>query len=356
MLGLVLSDLHLSAGIHTGGVYIENDCKAAIDAVASKIKDVPIEFALLPGDVFNSTKADSVELKLASYLIKKLDVPCYVIQGNHDRGEYNIMTVCFDCVDLNNETVTLKDGTKIAGIKHIENREEMLQRLDSLDPDIDILLCHLPVSPFSTFNGSLQMAAADIAKGLLTIVGDTHITDAYEFLRNPEDPSSRAIVLSPGFLYPANKTELMTGNPGFCFIDTQGHGKMPIIYNVSLPKRQAYEFRDFNEKAFTDIAEKHKDELTPIVYVPRHIVQQTMELNLRIITVPVAVRVVIDDVMTHHEHSGKTLRERFNELAVACSLRDNLPVDVVDIADALIFGSDPANYMETIMQQKDVKG
>jgi hypothetical protein len=65
------------------------------------------------------------------------------------------------------------------------------------------------MAPFSTF-GDSNIAVDECPKGKVVIVGDTHKPDVYA--------QDERCVISPGCLFPASKTELLSGYAGSGFI------------------------------------------------------------------------------------------------------------------------------------------
>lgn len=203
---LILSDLHLDTPRGELKRFDIEDAEVAIRSLKQYTEG--IDAVVIAGDIFNAVKNDSVPFHLLSMLKETLkDIPQkYTIRGNHDRARFSILEDMLGYKALTWEKESIGCGLSISGcdFTDIDTHREYLATADS-----DILVCHFPMSPFSTFRDS-NISVNECPEGKVVIVGDTHKPDVYA--------QDDRCVISPGCLFPANKSELLSGYAGSGFI------------------------------------------------------------------------------------------------------------------------------------------
>lgn len=235
---LILSDLHLDTPRGELKRFDIEDAEAAIESLREYTKG--ISAVIIAGDIFNAVKNDSVPFHLLGKLNEVLkDIPKkYTIRGNHDRARFSILEDMLGYTALTQEKEILENDLSISGcdFTDIDTHREYLNTADS-----DILVCHFPMSPFSTF-GDSNIFVNDCPEDKVVIVGDTHKPQVYT-----EDDRC---VISPGCLFPANKTELLSGYAGSGFIldITKEDGSLDLsLKQISLRKRFGADLSSIND-------------------------------------------------------------------------------------------------------------
>lgn len=206
---LILSDLHLD---QPKGDLRRFDLEDPITAIRS-LRDYTkgIEAVIIAGDIFDSVRIDSTALHLMKELNEELkSIPLkFSIRGNHDRSRFSILEDVFGFTSLSGEkNIRVPGDITLSGCDYtdIDAHRKYLNEATS-----DILVCHFPMSPFSSF-GEGNISVSECPENKVVIVGDTHKQDAYL-------QGDRCIV-SPGCLFPANKTEILSNACGTGFIMT----------------------------------------------------------------------------------------------------------------------------------------
>ena len=204
---LILSDLHLDKPRGELKKFDIEDAEVAIQSLGEYTEG--IDAVVIAGDIFNATRVDSIPLHLLNMLGTQIkDIPQkYTIRGNHDRARFSILEDMLGYTALKPyENIDIGDGITISGcdFTDIDTHREYLSKATS-----DILLCHFPMSPFSTFS-DLNISVNDCPEDRVVIVGDTHKPDVYA--------ENNRCVISPGCLFPADKTEILSGHAGTGFI------------------------------------------------------------------------------------------------------------------------------------------
>lgn len=203
---LILSDLHLDTPRGELKRFDIADAEAAIESLSTYTEG--IDAVIIAGDIFNAVKNDSVPFHLLSKLDEVLkDIPKkYTIRGNHDRARFSILEDMLGYTALSERKESIGCGLTISGcdFSDIDTHREYLNTADS-----DILVCHFPMAPFSTF-GDSNLSVNDCPENRVVIVGDTHKPEVYA--------EGDKCVISPGCLFPADKTEILSGHAGSGFI------------------------------------------------------------------------------------------------------------------------------------------
>lgn len=242
MIGLVISDLHLVPEYQTGGLRLTGDCEFALAQLSKLVEQCKPDVIIGAGDFTNAPAINSEEIRLLCDLHNILDnsgAVCMGIQGNHDRGKYFTSALLSSSMSDINGVVMDVDGIGIKGIKNIPDLHTYRELIRASN-DCDILVLHARMSPFSNFDGVEALSTDDVPPDVFTIVGDTHVTQYY----NNELPfctGTNKRVLSPGFLFPRNKTELEHAEPAVCILElckTEGLPVEVVVHEVPLLRRR----------------------------------------------------------------------------------------------------------------------
>lgn len=225
---LALSDLHLGYPRGELRQFKDEDVLFAIKQVAKLVSESNYDCVIIAGDIFNSTEVNGEEIRLLNKLsealkpVKPSNILC--IRGNHDRDRYSIPKYTHGFVDLNDTVVTI-GGFKIAGCNYSsgERHREFLRTADA-----DILVCHFPMSPFASF-GDNPITIDECPDDKVVIVGDTHKPDVCL--------KANKAAVSPGCLFPANKSELLSGFAGSCYdlvVSRDESGELGVIFTQNM--------------------------------------------------------------------------------------------------------------------------
>lgn len=277
---LILSDCHLREKIYTQGKKLEGDAEYSIEQIKKISEIVKPTGVIIAGDIFDRKSIDGSEIKLARKLIsetkRKIPAsPVFVIQGNHDVGDKNLLEEIEDVVNINNKVVEL-EGIKIKGFDWSYNTIQMFRNKEGGSApaapaaDCDILVLHESMRPFSNFGNPNKLSIDDMPVNALCIVGDTHLP---EFITKTTDTGMK-YVLSPGCLYPTDKTEFLRESAAVWIadVDKDSEGNIHVeTQKVPLSVRQAYDFSDTDvSTVLSHVAngtEGHA--LKPVLYVNR---------------------------------------------------------------------------------------
>ena len=201
---LVMSDEHLRNSIRTMGVTLEEDCREAIRKVKEVCDVLKPDLVIHAGDIFDQRKVSPEELHLFRELMDATGVPeerHLTIQGNHDRGGEEAIPQSLGCTSLNGFVYKFNNKLKITGWDYDQSLATDRDRIGSLDADIEVL--HFPMSPFNN-RVETALKLEDVKENRITIIGDTHVSKLIK--------KGKRTILSPGALFPQNKTELCNDN------------------------------------------------------------------------------------------------------------------------------------------------
>lgn len=236
---LILSDLHLDTPRGDLKIFDLEDPEKAIESLSGYTEG--IDAVIIAGDIFNAVKVDSVPMHLLGKLNEVLkDIPKkYTIRGNHDRGRFSILEDTLGYTALNSTPIEIAEGISISGcdFSDIETHREYLKSATS-----DILVCHFPMSPFSTFSDS-NIDVSECPCKRVVIVGDTHKPGVYT--------ANDSCVISPGCLFPADKTEILSGYAGSAFLLNIGrkYGELDVgLSQIWLNSRSGHDLSAIKDK------------------------------------------------------------------------------------------------------------
>lgn len=362
----IFSDLHPMQHITTGGVRLEGDCLYAIRQIGEYLNTIKLDAAFFPGDLLDAVRADGSELKLLKQLFNTIDehqqIPKFMIQGNHDKGLYAIPEICFQTVNLDGKTIKLLDTEiTVAGIKYQPDQTVLRERLKEIQADI--LLCHVGMQPFANFEQEHPITPDDFPANTLAFVGDTHITQVYE------DPESGKTIVSPGFLYPTDKTEFLHSQPGFTVLviaasedeKQQLGGKRFQLFSLTLKKRAAWNLVKQGEGApaardavacWADSLDSDvRSALKPVVYVRKDQID-AYDWPDDVIPIPVNTATLSVDADTDYEAAeASSIVERIRQV-VGVLLKDDRDQEAVTALCIELMASDkPAAFLSDYVER-----
>lgn len=210
---LLISDLHLNKPRGELKRFGTIDAEIALASLKSLAEQQLYDAAIIAGDVFNGTTVSSEELHLLKNLNEALfTIPAdkiYCLEGNHDRAKFSILSDMLGYTELypagTYKTFEIGDGITVCGCDYAnsETHREFLS-----EKRADIMTCHMPMVPFASF-GDNPVSVKDCPEDCVVVVGDTHKPEVYS--------TDNRCVISPGCLFPADKTELLSGYAGSAF-------------------------------------------------------------------------------------------------------------------------------------------
>lgn len=361
----IFSDLHPMDHITTGGVRLEGDCLYAIQQIEEYLNTIRLDAAFFPGDLLDAVRADGSELKLLKKLFDVIDkhqiIPKFMIQGNHDKGLVAIPEVCFQAINLDGLTVQLPGTTTtIAGIKYQPDQAVFREKLKNTAADI--LICHVSMQPFANFESEHPITPDDFPDNVLAFVGDTHLTQVYE------NPARGQTIVSPGFLYPTDKTEFLHGQPGFTVLvlattqeDQQTIGGRFQLFPFKLNKRAALNLvqKEGDAPAARDSVAVWADSLDadirsvlkPVVYVRKDRLDD-YDWPEDVIQIPVNTANIVVDTDTDYEAAeASSIVERIRQV-VGVLLSDDRDQEAVTALCIELMGSDkPASVLSDYVER-----
>lgn len=301
----------------------------------------PFDFFVIAGDIFDSVSVNPSSIHLACLLRDALsDIPeGYIIRGNHDRADYNMLEDMFGWTQLYSDKVSYVRNSEItiSGINYSsdDDHRKYLQAAPS-----DIMVLHASMKPFGGFTEGC-LSAAECPKDRVVIVGDTHVSGVY--LQDDR------CVLSPGNLFPLNKSEITSGNSGSCFILTisKSDGELDVDMSpVRFTVRKALSLMDIaspeeliGNKDLNELLINSKDSLTPVVYVRRELVDYVPD-GLIAVGRSVAEDLSADISSVSSADDGGDALTRFQTLLSGFFSQDDRQEDLVRLSLDLITSED----------------
>lgn len=278
---LVLSDEHLRESIRTAGVTLEGDCRFAINQIKTLCDTIKPNIVIHAGDIFNQRNVSPEELNLFRELLKAAGVPensHYTIQGNHDRGGDRPIPQSLGCSNLNNTITPVNVEDVALTLWGRDYDQEIVEDKITGEHGALVHVLHFPCRPFNNRVESALTVDEMFPKSLV-IIGDTHVAKLVS-------TKSLSLVLSPGALFPQNKTELCNSknSTGVWLIMVKSSHKISKKDIIQLPliSRRGLDLTSVNDveevtnriRAFlTEVSEEPKKlglevtPLTPVVYI-----------------------------------------------------------------------------------------
>lgn len=276
---LVLSDEHLRESIRTAGVTLEGDCRFAISQIGTLCRTINPDIVIHAGDTFNQRNVSPEELNLFKSLLEATGVSehlHFTIQGNHDRGGETPIPLSFGCSTLSQETTNVETLRLELDMWGRDYDPDVLKDKITGSHKANINVLHFPCKPFNN-RVENSLSVDDMYPRSLTIIGDTHLAKLVE-------GKDESLVLSPGALFPQNKTELCSRNSTGAWLITMNSPHILKKEIIQLPfiSRRGIDLtgvKDVEEaqKRVKNFLKEVKEEpkrlglevapLTPVVYV-----------------------------------------------------------------------------------------
>lgn len=273
---LSLADLHLGRNRGELSCFGTEDCEYAIKQLSKIYEENKIDYTIIAGDIVNGTSINDEEQHLLALLKNILNEyqkdKVFLIRGNHDRARYDTMQEMFGFIQLTDTPINISKFHTISGC-NFKDKETHLNYLKT--NKADIMVCHLPMSPFSTFSVD-AVPASECQPDKIVIVGDTHKPGIYS--------NHGGLVISVGCLFPKDKSEILSGYAGYACIlelDESLEGLETVgVLPIPLKKRFGADLTRLN--TYTDISEgvdsiraskSLNRDLTPVLYVNNSLYQ-----------------------------------------------------------------------------------
>ena len=254
---LIISDTHLRPR-HHAGVKLEGDCVYAIKALGEWCRENKPEACLHGGDIFGMSRASGEELKLWHMLNEEVGCPMYYVPGNHERDSLDNRASLAEGTRVGTRLqpgqIYEIDGYRVTGLDGEMLNRGLREKLPSV-PMADILVMHSPLKQINSFSNE-ALDIEEIPKHKLIICGDTHKT----WMGTRKDGST---VVSPGCLFPQNKTELLEADRS-CGFATYSNGQVQLH---RLKHRKVFSLPRLTEALIQSISAQ-ADGLPPVVFAP----------------------------------------------------------------------------------------
>lgn len=343
---LTLADLHLGRNRGELSCFNTEDCEYAIKQLSDIYSNQKIDFTVLAGDIVNGTSINDEEQHLLALLKNVLNKhqkdKVFLIRGNHDRARYDTMEEMFGFTQLTDRPFKISKYHTISGC-NFKDREAHLKYLK--ENKADILVCHLPMSPFSTFTSD-AISASDCPKDKVVIVGDTHKPAIYT--------AHGGLVISVGCLFPKDKSELLSGYSGYlglieldenvAGLDTIGFTQIPLKKRFGADLTSFSNASDLVDGFMLDPAYKGRNrDLMPVLYVRNSIYQALIDEDLlsdfKIFGVPYCDESDQQELQTTDVDSEDTL-DAIKKIVENLFSDDPKKVEIVELTSNLIITDD----------------
>jgi DNA repair exonuclease SbcCD nuclease subunit len=229
MKALILSDLHIEAKTRWSTEVNED-----LEYLIQQLKELPAETfnfdcVIVAGDTTDRPRENATVIKNLARLFKAvnpLDKPVYVINGNHDAGADNYLSTVCNSIRVEEGMLQIVDK-QVAFLDYTNHLDYVRTYLKHEEPDIFVI--HQSSKPFIDIDieDLPVMKIEDYPMDKICIVGDTHVPAIYH--------SEGRYIISPGTLYPHNKTELLKEANFLMILDTDN--KENLINAIPLKKR-----------------------------------------------------------------------------------------------------------------------
>lgn len=201
---LIVSDLHIEDKSRWS-LSAENE---DLQYVIQQLKNLPketfdVDAILVCGDTTDKPKENATVIKNLRELFDSLNPlgkPVYVINGNHDAGNDNYLESIHKHAEyVGGKTLTVGDCT-LSFMDYCNDLDKVREFLKQEGSDIKVI--HQSSAPFIglEIEGLPILHVEDYPTDTICLVGDTHVPGLYD--------ANNKFILSPGSLYPHNKTEL----------------------------------------------------------------------------------------------------------------------------------------------------
>lgn len=265
MRALVLSDLHIEDKSRWSTTDQNEDLEFLLEQLKSMSEETfDVDCILVCGDTTDRPRENANVVKHLQRLFEAVNPnkrPVYVINGNHDTGKDNYLTAVCGATHVGGQQIKVKDKT-IAFLDYTNNLDAAREFLKTATADI--LVIHQSSAPFIglKIEDLPILHVEDYPDNNLCFVGDTHIAGIYT--------DKNKFIVSPGTLYPHNKTEIINEDNYLITLDTDN--LQEPVKAVMLEKRPgiALESKKSVESIKSSVEKflTSESRLRPIIWVP----------------------------------------------------------------------------------------
>lgn len=272
MKALLLSDLHIEAKTRWSKSDTNEDLNFLIEQLNALPKETfDVDCIIVSGDTTDRPRENATVISNLQKLFKAVNPfnkPVYVINGNHDAGTDNYLTAICNCHRVTDTVINVNDRN-IAFLDYTNNLDKVREFLQQKEPDIFVI--HQSSQPF--INLDIEdlpiLKVEDYPLHKICIVGDTHIPAAYN------DENGRFIV-SPGSLYPHNKTEVLHSANYLMILDTANPSDpikaIPLKKRSGIALESSKDLESINLSVEKQLASESP--LKPIIWLPDYAKEQ----------------------------------------------------------------------------------
>jgi predicted phosphodiesterase len=357
---LLISDLHLNKPRGELKRFGTIDAEIALASLKSLAEQQLYDAAIIAGDVFNGVDRNSDEIHLVKNDYGDISLEqalssipqdkIYCITGNHDRGTYNSISDMLGYRYLYRNgtymSYEIGEGITVCGCDYVNTETH---RAFLSEKRADIMVCHMPMIPFASF-GDNQVSVKDCPEDCVVVVGDTHKPDVY--------CSDNRLVISPGCLFPADKTELTSGCAGSAYTlkISKNNGELSIdgLDNHSLETRFGCVLSSISTsdelsgviKAIRDSG-RVSGQLKPVLYIPESVPVPDVD-DFEIIK----LSETSEDVATEVEVAGLDDTDLYGKIDKIMSkmLEGNIDSEKVsELTRDLIMSDDPSQVIQNFV-------
>jgi DNA repair exonuclease SbcCD nuclease subunit len=272
MKALLLSDLHIEAKTRWSKSDTNEDLNFLIEQLNTLPKETfDVDCIIVSGDTTDRPRENATVISNLQKLFKAVnpfDKPVYVINGNHDAGTDNYLTAICNSIRVEEGMVQIADK-KVAFLDYTNNLDYVRTYLKHEEPDIFVI--HQSSQPFISLDieDLPVLKVEDYPLHKICIVGDTHIPAVYN------DENGRFIV-SPGSLYPHNKTEVLHSANYLMTLDTANPDDpikaIPLKKRSGIALESSKDLESINLSVEKQLASESP--LKPIIWLPDYVKEQ----------------------------------------------------------------------------------
>lgn len=223
MKALVLSDLHIEDKSRWSTTDHNEDLEFLLEQLNSMSEEIfDVDCIIVCGDTTDRPRENANVVKHLQRLFKAINPknrPVYVINGNHDTGKDNYLTAVCDAIHVGSKQIRVKDKT-IDFLDYTNNLDVVRDFLKT--STADILVIHQSSAPFIDLkiDDLPILHVEDYPDNKICLVGDTHISGIYT--------GNNKFIVSPGTLYPHNKTEIISKDDNNLILLDTDNKDMPV--------------------------------------------------------------------------------------------------------------------------------
>lgn len=265
----LFADAHIKSRLWVNYPKIQGDSYEALKKVQEKAEGQKV---ISCGDLFDSNRPSSMDLKVVSDFLKHVKT-FYYVNGNHDDVIPDIVS------SLGSNTVHLSDtpyyigGVPFFGIDYCNTKEELVSKLAHIGDIIKgytvvpVIIMHQALDVFFMHYTITRKEIEELLQYSCNIfVGDTHIPKKFIGLKNTDTGLSNCCV-SPGPLVPQDVGQAKNHNQFFIELSCD-NGRLDCIDEIHVKVRDYFFLTDPKEldKTVTK-ATTSQFPLPPVVFI-----------------------------------------------------------------------------------------